>query len=104
MKQNTCTNFNKCTSQTKISDAYISGELPREVWCFPFLASPDIQSSVCGSCVPQVFHFLQRAERSDYEEPQFPAEKENTLAHEKGNIKSRCSALYYMFGNCVKFH
>lgn len=38
--------------------------LPLEVWCFPFSASPDIQSSVCGSYAPPVFHSPQTAEHS----------------------------------------
>lgn len=82
LKQNKCSltkmyKFNK--------NPCILEDLPREVWCFPFSASPDIQSSVCDSCVPQVFHFLRKAERSAYGEPRFPAEKETKSANK--NVK-----------------
>lgn len=42
----------------------ISSHLPLEVWCFLFSASQDIQSSVCGSYAPPVFHSPQTAEHS----------------------------------------
>lgn len=50
--------------KTQMFSDIMTCDIPLEVWCFPFSASPDIQSSVCGSYAPPVFHSPQTAEHS----------------------------------------
>lgn len=67
----TCKQYSHEEGETRFDDGRLS-YLPLEAWCFLFSASPDIQSSVCGSYAPQVFHSPLTAEHSAYVEPRSP--------------------------------